>query len=279
MTQENQNHVCSLENEIWKPVKGYQGYYEISNFGRVKSVDRIIKNNYCGTMHVAEKIKSTTIAATGYPCVTLCRDRKSKQVPIHRLLMEAFVPKPSGKNYIDHINTIKTDNRLCNLRWVTPKENSNNPITLQRFKKDANSEEQKAKRLRTRAKNGGKTAPIKVYQYTKNGKFILEYPSTTNAQKVTGIYSTAIRVALDDNTQTAGGFMWFTSPQNNPKYERKLPKNAKPVIQYDMQGNKIQEFKSLTEASRKMHIDINTIPTRIKMNMPFNGYMYKYKVQ
>lgn len=63
------------------------------------------------------------------------RDNNGKYMNkrIHRLIAEAFIPNPDNKQYIDHINTIKTDNRICNLRWCTLKENNNNPISKQKL--------------------------------------------------------------------------------------------------------------------------------------------------
>lgn len=262
--------------EIWKPVVGYEGYFEISNLGRVKSVERYVMCN--GHLHhVSEKLKKVTLNSMGYPCVTLCKNRKSQQIAIHRLLMMAFVPNPDNKPYIDHINTIITDNRFSNLRWVTPKENSNNEITLEHFRKDANSEEQKQLRLIARKLKGGVTAPITVYQYTKDGKFVDVYQSAFEAERATGAHNTAVRYALNDSSKSAGGYMWFTSPQDNVKFKRKLPKNTKPILQYDSNNNFIKEWESLTETAKGLCININTIAKSIKTNKPCKNYMFKYK--
>lgn len=269
-----------MEKEIWKPIPGYEGYYKISNFGKVKSVDRYVLNSARDNghaHHVSAKLKKSTINAMGYPCVTLCKNRRSIQVPIHKLLMEAFVPKPEGKSEIDHINTIKTDNRLSNLRWVTHKENMNNATTLSHFSIDANSEEQKRKRLESRKVKGGITSPITVYQYTKEGEFVAEYSSTFEAQRATGIHCTGIRRALDDNTQAAGNFMWFTTLQNNVKYKKRLPKNAKQILQCDLNGSVIHEWSSLKEISSVLNFNINSVSKSIKAGKSYKGYIFKYK--
>ena len=125
--------------------------------------------------------------------------------------METFVPNPENKPEIDHINTDVTDYSFSNLRWVTHKENQNNSITIKHFGIDANSTIQKQRRLNTRKLNGGVTAPITIYQYSKDGKLIATYDSALEAQRVTGIHCTGIRRALDNCSQTAGGFMWFSS--------------------------------------------------------------------
>ena len=103
-----------MKDEIWKPIKDYEGLYEISNLGRVKSL------NYSRTGK--EQILKPQKRKNGYLGVILCYKNTQKQVNIHRLVAEAFIPNPENKPYVDHINTDKLDNRACNLRWVTQKE-------------------------------------------------------------------------------------------------------------------------------------------------------------
>ena len=110
-----------MEEEIWKPIKGYEGLYEISNLGRVKSL------NYNRTGK--EEILKNAECSNGYLTVGLTKNGKQKLFKIHRLVAEAFIPNPENKPCIDHINTIKNDNRVENLRWVTNEENNNNPLT------------------------------------------------------------------------------------------------------------------------------------------------------
>ena len=115
-----------MEEEIWKPIKEFEGYYEVSNMGRVRSL------NYKRTGK--EKILKNIEDYKGYLEVVLTKNGKRKQFKVHRLVAEAFIPNPENKPCIDHINTVKSDNRVENLRWVTYKENSNNEKTLEKFK-------------------------------------------------------------------------------------------------------------------------------------------------
>lgn len=115
--------------EEWRDIEGYEGLYQISSDGRVKSLKRIARNNHT----VNSKIRKPKIDKDGYCCVSLWIDGVSKEHFIHRLVAQAFVPNPENKPCIDHINTDRTDNRAENLRWCTHKENTNNPISREKF--------------------------------------------------------------------------------------------------------------------------------------------------
>lgn len=103
-------------NEIWKTITGCPGY-EVSSFGRVKSL------NYNKTG--CEQILKNRVCTSGYFIVNI----KGKSCFVHKLVAEAFIENKLNKKHVDHINTIKTDNRVDNLRWVTQNENCNNIIT------------------------------------------------------------------------------------------------------------------------------------------------------
>lgn len=99
------------KNEIWKPVLNYEGLYEVSNFGRVKSL-------------ISGKILKLTKQRNGYLQVGLCKDRKQKKFLVHRLVYMAFNGEIPAGLEVNHINDKdKTDNRLCNLNLMTHKEN------------------------------------------------------------------------------------------------------------------------------------------------------------
>ena len=134
--------------EIWKPVVGYEDCYMVSSFGRVKSVKRKIKHPLNGEINIKERILKQHVLSSGYLAPSpLSKNGKTKTIYTHKLVAEAFIPNPENKPCIDHINTIKTDNTVwlnedgsinyekTNLRWVTYKENSNNPLTIKKLSK------------------------------------------------------------------------------------------------------------------------------------------------
>lgn len=107
--------------EEWKDIQGYEGLYQVSNEGNVKSLG--------GKRYKVTRILDGYVQSTGYRVFNLWKDGKPKLLTVHRLVAEAFIPNPENKPCIDHINTIRTDNRVENLRWVTHRENNSNPIT------------------------------------------------------------------------------------------------------------------------------------------------------
>lgn len=106
-----------MQTEIWKPVKGYEGLYEISNFGRVKSLGNDKSRK--------EKILKPIKDKGGYLYVGLCRDGKGKWFKVHRLVAEAFLPNPEGFEQVNHKDENKSNNCSSNIEWCSHKYNSN----------------------------------------------------------------------------------------------------------------------------------------------------------
>lgn len=112
--------------EMWKSVYGYENYYEVSNKGRVRSVDRFVVSaiNYNDKVTRKGKILKCNLKKNGYYTVDLSMGNKKKTVSIHRLVADAFVDKVEGCDIVNHINLNKLDNRFNNLEWVTYKQNT-----------------------------------------------------------------------------------------------------------------------------------------------------------
>ena len=102
----------------WKPVKDYEGLYEVSSDGQVRSLDRLDRLG----RKVAGRIRKYSFAGRGYPHMPLYKDEKQSGRYVHRMVAEAFLGPREGME-VNHINGDKTDNRVENLEWVTPSQN------------------------------------------------------------------------------------------------------------------------------------------------------------
>lgn len=103
----------------WKPIPGYEGNYEISNHGGIKSIDRITPQGNFISGRDMKLNKRGSYLGIGL------RNRGNKLFYVHRLVAKVFIPNPENKPQVNHINGIKRDNRVQNLEWVTAKENTN----------------------------------------------------------------------------------------------------------------------------------------------------------
>ena len=112
--------------EIWKAVPDYNGLYEASSMGRVRSIGRTVKHPRNENMLFYRKgrILKWEFDKYGYPVVTLSKDGRTKTHKVHRLVASAFIPNPNNLPQIDHINNRKYDNRPENLRWCTTQQNT-----------------------------------------------------------------------------------------------------------------------------------------------------------
>ena len=143
-------------NEIWKPIKGYEGLYEVSNLGRIKSLKRLVKK-WDGYRIVPEKILTPRANNRGYLRINLCKDGITKTFSPHRLVAEAFIPNPDNLPCVNHKDENPLNNVVSNLEWCTYSYN--------------NSYGNRNKRI---ALSNSKP----VLQYTLDGQFVKEWSST-----------------------------------------------------------------------------------------------------
>ena len=173
----------NFKYEEWKDIPEFEGIYQASNLGRVKSLERI---DALGR-RVKEKILKPLITRNGYYQVGLWKNSNEKWYSVHRLVWIAFnEPIPEGLQ-VNHINEIKSDNRLSNLNLMTSKENTNYGTGIER-----------------RAKSKSKP----VLQFTLEDILIKEYPSTKQAERETGFSHQNICACCNGKYKTAHGFKW-----------------------------------------------------------------------
>lgn len=117
--------------EVWKDIEGYEGFYQVSNYGRVKSLDRIVQMRRGGKtldMHIKERIRRQVKSRDGYYGVQLIKGCKEKTIKVHRLVAVAFLDNPDGLPEVNHIDGNKENNRVENLEWCTHGHNIRHAI-------------------------------------------------------------------------------------------------------------------------------------------------------
>lgn len=256
--------------EMWRDIKDYEDRYQVSDKGRVRSKGFYTRHG----RYYPPKIKEMPISSNGYIRVTLWRDGIGKTYSLHRIIADAFIPNPDNKPCIDHINAIKTDNRIENLRWVSFKENTNNPLCLQRM-----SEQGKIAQNRpdTQIKKRLNAQNKAVFQFTINGEFVAGFRSIQYAEDCTGIPAGNIHRAANNNLrQIAGGYLWSFSKDEIPTYNPGT--NAKTVLQFSLDGVLIAEYPSAKEAESKTGALRSVICLCCKGKVKTaGGFVWKYK--
>lgn len=181
--------------EIWKPIQGYEGIYEVSNLGRVKALPKQYKNKLGFVNHYKEKFLTPIADGKGYLMVWLFRELQGRKMfKVHRLVADAFIPNPENKPQVDHINTNKQDNRHENLRWVTPKENRANTITVEN-----NS---------YHLQRGRNPHATRVDQLTLNGEYIRTFSCMKDAEEYLGLKRSHISCCCSGKRKYDHGFKW-----------------------------------------------------------------------
>lgn len=181
--------------EEWKDIKGYEGIYQVSNEGRVKSLERDIKINDNGTVrHQYDHILKPKKDNKGYLILSLCNDGKRKFYKVNRLVAQAFIENPDNLPCTNHKNCIPGDNRVENLEWCDYLYNNHYGNRI---------EKASAKMV-----NNPKISKI-VYKYSLDDELIAEYPSANEAQRDMGIkVGRGVSMCCRGLMNTYKGFKW-----------------------------------------------------------------------
>ena len=160
--------------EEWKDVVGYEGLYQVSNFGNIKSLFRY-------------KRQLKPVIRNGYESVKLCKNKNAKFVSVHRVVAEAFIPNPQKLPIVNHKDENKQNNCVENLEWCTNVYNINY----------GNAQEKKAQKFFR-----------SVRKFSLEGEFLKEYPSIKAAAKETGLPHSSISFCCSGRYHTSGGYKW-----------------------------------------------------------------------
>ena len=221
--------------EVWKDIVGFEGRYQVSNLGRIKSLQ------YEG--HKGEvKIMRPSTHHLGYKVVSLGKKPDRKTHLVHVLVAQAFLEKPTGKEYINHKDGNKSNNCIDNLEWVTAKENVQHAIqtglrdphnTPRRYGKDHYS-----------------SKPI--LQYDLDGNLVKKWDSQSDVSRHFGKTSVNVGNVVDKVGSSYNGYQWRSVPTSGvikDKIEKFVPyRPTKKVMQLTENGELVQVWNSAKEA-------------------------------
>lgn len=181
-----------MVQEVWLPIQGYEGLYEVSHYGRIRSLDRIVRSNPINGFRFQKgRIKGQSDNGEGYLIVSLYKDGVGRLFYAHRLIATAFISDPPDENStVNHKDGNKYNNYWRNLEWMTMADNHKH------------------------AKETGLYIgfPTKHVQQWYGGLLVAEFKSASEAARVTKICRSSIaeccRPYRDNRGHTAGGFEW-----------------------------------------------------------------------
>ncbi len=178
-----------MVNEIWKDIEEYEGLYQVSNIGRVKSLYRIVEGGRSKNQVVPERILSTPVNSRGYPIVMLRNRGKKKSINVHRLVAMTFIPNPNRLPQVNHRDEDKCNNHVSNLEWCNSQYNNT---------------------YGTAQNRSSRTKKIPVLKCDDDGNVLAEYESALDAEKETGISRAHISQSCRKvkYRTRAGGFVW-----------------------------------------------------------------------
>ena len=184
-----------LPNEEWRDIKGFEGLYQISNYGRVKSLEKILfcKRYNISGRHYDTKILKNNKSKDGYYKIQLFKDGLYKTIKISRLVAQAFIPNPENKPEVNHKDGNKTNNQVSNLEWNTTSENGKHAWNM-------------GLRTKNFGKNNKSSKPI--LQYTLNNVFVKEWECLNQIHKELGYDKKYIRKCCNKQAKQSHNYIW-----------------------------------------------------------------------
>lgn len=253
--------------EVWKPVaeEGFEEFYEVSNFGRIRSVDRVVESKR-GPLNYKGRIISTSLNDDGYPSFNFCYAGKKKNVKVHQVVAKVFIPNPNNHPEVNHKDEVKTNNHVDNLEWCTREYNMRYGTGLERMKNHPNQ-----KKRYTESK-------VPIIGVKINDESIMRFESISEAGR-NGFKRRNLWSALNGSDASHKGYVWCYEDKYSSDRVKELLNRVriKRVAHIDDEGNVIKILGTVKEAAKIIGVDNGRI-SRVctgKHNHA-KGYKLKY---
>ena len=250
--------------EVWKDIAGYEGLYQVSSAGKVRSLDRVSMYPNGVEYHRKGRIMKPKYGKLGYLRIMLYDRQGNRSIKfIHKLVASAFIPNPSNLSQVNHKDEIKHHNCVDNLEWCTRQYNMNYGS-------------------RTRRASLAESYP--VLQFSKYGDFIKEWDSASEAYRKTGISRSGINACCRRERNTAGGYCWRwkkdfnTTPIHLNDGYSAVRSTCKAVVQYTKTGNIVKEYVGVGFAAKENRFSQANISAACNGRKKYAyGYIWRYK--
>ena len=257
-----------MKEEIWKVIIGYEGKYEVSNFGRIRSLPRYVRNSVGSQTFVDGKILAACKGNAGYIHVILSDNNyHKKRWLVHRLVALAFIPNPHNYPVVNHKDENKSNNNVDNLEWCTQSYNL------------SYREGQRKRRMKK----------IEMYDRT-TGEYLRTFDSIDEASRTMGINRTTICnvAAGKPNNHSAGGYIWRFADEKVRRKRGlcdeivvldKYPRKRKVKMIDKDSGVVVSVYNTISEAARKNNIperQIQAVCSHKKYHHTAGGYIWQY---
>jgi len=237
------------EKEEWKDIPGFEGLYQASTLGKIRSLDKYVNYKNKGLALKKGIILNPKISNKGYYEVTLMKNLKRYYKRVHKLIALTFIENPNNYTIINHINENKLDNRIENLEWCTCKYN------IEVYHENR----------------------MNIYQYDLNGNFIKEWKSITKAANEFKLDKTGIQHCCKGCLKTYKNYIWSYKKLNKDEINKRLKNNVLVKInQCDNNGNILNTFNSITEAAKFVGCNPSAISMYLSgVRKNVKGYIWK----
>lgn len=265
----------SLDGEVWKDISGYEGLYMCSSLGRIFACSKIFIFPNGGICEKGLRVLSTIRDKDGYLRVHLTKNKKSKGFAVHRLIAQEFLSNPNNYPCIDHINGIRDDNNVSNLRWCTNKQNCNFSLALinrslgqrESYRKNPNRKDKLLDRNNLRK--------IGLYAYNLDGSFERFFESASDACKHVGGF---IFHNLKKPIFYHKGYVFSKHPITDFSLFPYAPKTVgKQIFKIDEGGNIVMNYNSINDASIGEGVSKDKMRSLLRKGNKYNECYFRFK--